>query len=317
MLNRDEVLKISVAGLVLVLFAAGLPTTLSAMTGVCVDAPGIPCNGSYSGGGGYNVDPGYRAMIREQKRLEREERERKQEARRRYRTPYRGFEKLQKRVRLEIREDLKRLGQSTTTVSYSNARVSADQATIFVPDHELSSILMVRPINPVAQETKISSKQLRKVRAVLSEINANNLSFEEGHFLATQAAAIMTGGQSYVHVTLGETTAKEPMGTVERINNDLTALTAERIAIAQIDKEMDSVLAQTKDEIQTYVALRQKLREASKAEKAELSRQLQQSEAKMNAYEESYFNLHSKQELIRVKAQNIASEMKDTIIWKK
>jgi hypothetical protein len=316
--------KLLFVPLTIILTVMMMPLNAIALNGVCVNAPGIPCSGGSSGssggggGPGYWVDPNYRAMIAEQRRLEAEERARKAEAKRKYNTPYRGFEKLRTKTRRNIKETLNRLDSSRTEVKAATLNTVEGKAAIFVPDSILGNIMLSYPVNPVASETRIASEQLRKVSAVISLMNGAGRSTEDKHFIASQAAAIMTGSRSYMHVTVGAAGNAADKTSAEQATEHLQAIEKGQRAIVVSETRREHVLQQAKAEIRELAIMEQEMENAeSPVERKILLENIQKSEARMNSFEKQYFNLDAQEKKTRVEIQKSARELRETIIWKK
>lgn len=316
-MNLQSTRWFTILSLILVLLLS--PGKADALEGVCHDAPGIPCNGGSPGrSSGYSIDPEYRAMIAEQRRLEAEERARKAEARRTYRTPYRGFEKLQESYKMEMRRGLNRLPAEAAVVKEVTTEVlPGSRAAIFVPDGSLGDVQLAHPVHPTASETDVAAEQLQKTAAVLSFMQNGGRSAEDQHFLAAQSALLMTGSRSYVHVEAGSVSSLDE-SPARQASLALTVIAQEQNAYVDATERQDRVLETAKREIKSLVALREELKAAdSPAQRADLLQQQQQHEARMDALERAYFELEAcKQHSGELIGQR-ARQLKEEIVWKK
>jgi hypothetical protein len=323
-------IKISLLALMTVISVALiLPIQTGAMTGVCVDAPGIPCNGGSSGGSGggssgYYVDPNYRAMQAERRRQEAEERARKAEAKRKYNTPYRGFEKLQGETRRDIKKTLNRLDKSEVRDRVS-PKVSMENGsgTILVPDAGLGDIILSHPVNPTASETGIASEQLLKAAAVLELMNVPGRSSEEWHFISSQAAAVMTGARSYMHVIISTrnkngSKKEQDRKRADKASGMLKDIQKAQNIIAASEAKRDELLEQAKKEIKELAAMGQKIKSASSTDERKLLREkMKQREARLDELENEYFALDAREKEKQKEISSTSSIIKDIIIWKK
>jgi hypothetical protein len=299
-----------------------LPTQTGAMTGVCVDAPGIPCSGGSSGGGGgssgYYVDPNYRAMQAERRRQEAEERARKAEAKRKYNTPYRGFEKFQGETKRNIKKTLNRLDKSKTHVSVSpKMSIENNGGMILVPDAGLGNIILAHPVNPTDSETRIASEQLLKAAAALEMMNVAGSSSEDWHFISSQAAAIMTGSRSYMHVNV-RASAMDGKERADKVSSLLQGVQKSQHAIASSEKQREEVLEQAKIEIKELAIMGQELKNiSSPVERKKLRNKMKQIESRLDTYEKEYFKLDAGEKEIQADISRATAEIRENIIWKK
>lgn len=288
-------IKLIFGGAMLITTALSIPQYAAGLDGVCVDAPGIPCSGG-SPGGGYNIDPEYRRWIREQRRLEEEERARKREARRLYRKPYRGIEKLQKKYEKDIEKTLHRLSEEQAVVKEVTREIlPGDMASVFVPDIGLGDLLLARPVNPTVSETQVATEQLQKVAATLFFMKHHVSSAEDRHFMAAQAAAIMNGLRSYIHVSVNPAS---PAGGLspEQVTANIRKIDEGRQAIVKSEARRGRLLEKAKDEIKEYAALQEKLNKTgSQRKKEKLRRKMNDRAAKLDGYEKEYFILVAKE----------------------
>ena len=300
------------------------------LVGQCVEAPGMPCadissGTSGSGGGGSRpyVDP----AIKEAQRLERE---RQRKLRKRNRTPYKGVRKRVKDEKEKLPLILYRVGGETSPIvkSVTYEEVPGEWGSIFVPDLTLGNIKLARPVNPVLRETKVAAEQLAKVGALHDFMKNNVSSAEDIAFLANQAASIMVGGRSYVHITLSadwrvpekDDTASTKENAFEKRASNVSRMLGEisnaQLRIRKSEKERTHILNQAKKDIKQLATLNELLKsEKSEKKRNTMATRVVELSSNIDRYEENYFNLVQKELGDAEAIDGVAGQLKRAVEW--
>lgn len=325
--------SLSIASLMFFSFLLFSPGDSAAgIVGRCFEAPGMPCadisSGSSGSNGGWSrpyVDP----AIKEARRLERN---RQRKLRKKNRTAYKGISSRVKDTKKILSQILYRVGGETSPIvkSVTFEEVPGEWGNIFVPDSILGNIKLARPVNPTVLETKVAAEQLAKVGALYAFMKNNASSAEDTAFLANQAASILVGGRSYVHITLS-VSWRAP------VRNDAFALEANvfekrapdvgrmlgeisnaQLRIRQSEKVRARILNQAKKDIRKLATLNALLR-ADKSEKTRnkmASRALKLSSS-IDSYENEYFKLKQKEREDAEAIDRAARQLKRKVDWLK
>lgn len=300
--------------------------------GVCVNAPGMPCNSRPSS---YRprtvVDPAILEARRQKKEADRLEKKRIRLVRKKNRTPYKGITNRQRTMRISISETLLRVdGKADAKVdSVTYEKVPGYGGEIFVPDGDLGNIALARPVNPTLSETKVAPENLAKVGAVLKFLQSRQRSPEDMAFLADQAAQIMIGGRSYVHVIVQTTQIKfkddpsyEKRSAFDRAAPDVTALTnslnATQVSIRKSEEERAKVLKLAKKDISELAGLQVQISGAkSKQKKERLQKRSRELANNLDTFEKQYFTKVEEEKKLEQKAAATATQLRKITVWRK
>ena len=300
------------------------------LIGRCVEAPGMPCadiTSGTSGSGGGGIRPYVDPAIKEAQRLERE---RQRKLRKRNRTPYKGVRNRIKDEKEKLSKILYRVGEETSPIvkSVTYEQVPGEWGTIFVPDLTLDSIKLARPVNPVLRETKVAAEQLAKVGALHDFMKNNVSSDEDTAFLANQAASIMVGGRSYVHITLSadwrvpakDDTASTKANAFEKRASNVSRLLGEisnaQLRIRQSEKERTHILNQAKKDIKQLGTLKELFKsEKSEKKKNKMASRALELSSSIDRHEKNYFNLAQKELDDSEAIDGAANQLRRTVEW--
>lgn len=265
--------------------------------GVCVKAPGYPCgspSSSGGGGGGWWSRPYIETAEEEAARLEREK---NRKINRQNRKKFKGITSRMKMAKKNLANGLFRLNENASTIvkSVTYEQVPGDWGTLFIPGDELGNIIMARPVNPTPVETQISREQLAKVGALYNFIKHNASSSEDMAFLANQAASIMVGARSYVHITFTDNWEGAGNQNIfqEKANQTgewLDSILEARTRIRKSEGERAELLNEAKKDIKKLAKIKERLKsEKSDKRREKLEAQAFELDRSLSDMEDRYF----------------------------
>lgn len=298
------------------------------LAGRCVETPGMPCADISSGRSGSGKEwtrPDVDPAIEKAQRLERT---RQKKLRKRNRTPYKGIRSRVKDTKEILSQILYRVGGETSPIvkSVTYEEVPGEWGNIFVPDPTLGNIKLARPVNPTIRETKAAAEQLAKVWALYAFMKNNVSSAEDTAFLANQAASILVGGRSYVHITLSgswrapvwndtfslEANVFEKGATnVDRLLGEMSNA---QQRIRQSEKVRTQILNKAKKDIKQLATLNERIKsEKSEKKKNKMAKRASELSSNIDNYENEYFKLWEKEDEDAKAIDRAAKQLKRTV----
>lgn len=298
--------------------------------GECVQRSGTCGGPSSSGGYSYSrtyVDPAVLEARRQAKEAKRRKREEDRTIRKRNRTPYKGVTKRQREARSSIEEELFRIADMEAPNMVSLTYEEGLGSGIFVPDRDLGNIALLRPVNPTLSETKVAPENLAKAGAVLNFMRTGQRSAEEIAFIADQAAQIMIGGRSYIHVVVEPIQIKfkddpfyEKRSVFDRKAPEVTALTnflnATQVSIRKSEEERAEILTKAKKDIRELAGLQVQILETkSEQKKKKLQKRSRELANNLDTFENQYFTKVAEEKKLEQKVAVTAARLKNEVEW--
>jgi hypothetical protein len=269
------------------------------------------------------VDPAIEQARREAAEALRRERKRRREVRRRSKLPYKGVNKRRKSLRARLRQSLWKLDRNSASVdSLTYERIPGIGGEIFVPGGDLGNVVLARPVNPTFSETKIASEQLAKAAAVVHFATSNGGAAEDRAFLAQQAAQIIVGGRSYVHVTVagGQPPPVESGNggeTTRDVGSLLDGMMRAQAAIRRSETERAGIVNEARDGIKKLAVLQRDIEKANPGKKqTRLREQARELAGKLERLETEYMDHLEAEQQREAAITGAARKLQREIRWK-
>jgi hypothetical protein len=286
------------------------------------------CGDGPSGGNTYTpqrtyVDPAIERARREAQETIQREQARRREIQRKAKVPYQGVNIRRESIRAKLDGSLWKLGDNSASVdSVTYEEVPGVGGEIFVPGSDLGNIALARPVNPTLRETQIAAEQLAKAGAVLHFAASGGGSSEDQAFLSSQAAQVMVGGRSYVHVTVD--TSQPPRvqsgniaGNTADIGSLLDDIMKAQADIRRSEIKRSQIMQDAKKDIAELAALQQDIQAAIPGDKREsLRAKARKLAERMEQHEADYMSRLSDEKEKETEISGKAKKLQREIIWK-